>query len=142
LRLSDHLASKIGRNRVSSYGNLSVGRGPDMGRTIANCAQILTLGCLLTSASAGQQVRLVERAPDPHGSPRPARDARDVPLRTSVYLELGISGGAKTGEVSPEAVAVRLEPEGGDAIELLGPGQRFTEGVSGWIRPKQDLSGA
>jgi hypothetical protein len=108
-----------------------------------NAAILISFVASLTvGTSLGQQVKLVERAPDPHGSPRPARNARDVPLRTSLYLELGMSGGAKPGEVSPESVAVRLETEGGEAIELLGPGQRFAEGVSGWIRPKQDLSGA
>ena len=33
-----------------------------------------------------------------------------------------------------------LQPEGGEAVELLRPGRRFAEGASGWLRPKQDLS--
>ena len=62
-----------------------------MGRHTSKYAAILilALGPLGASPSLGQQVKLVERAPDPHGSPRPARDARDVPLRTSLYFELG-----------------------------------------------------
>ena len=54
----------------------------------------LALGLLGASGSLGRQVKLVERAPDPHGGPRPARDARDVPLRTSLYFELGASAEA------------------------------------------------
>src|SRR4051812_24799048 len=99
---------------------------------------VLALG----SVAAGPPVKLVERAADPHGSPRPARDAKDVPLRTSLYLELGLPPEAKAGEVDPESVGVTLQPEGGDPVELLRPGRRFAEGASGWLRPKQDLSGA
>jgi len=103
---------------------------------------ILALGPLGQSPSHGQQVRLVERAPDPHGSPRPARDARDVPLRTSLYFEMRPSPDAKVQEVSPDSVAVRLQSEAGDVVELLRPGGRFAEGGSGWLRTTQDLSGA
>ncbi len=103
---------------------------------------ILTVGAWVGSSSFAQPVKLVERPPDPHGSPRPARDGRDVPLETSMYLELGTAPQAKTGDVSPESVSVKLEEQGGDAVELLGPGRRFAEGGSGWLRPKQDLQGA
>jgi hypothetical protein len=102
---------------------------------------ILAIGPLSASPSRGQPVKLVERPPDPHGSPRPARDARDVPLRTSLYFELGLPPAAKVRDVNPDIVAVHLQPKGGDAIELLRPGQHFVEGGSGWLRPKSDLSG-
>lgn len=103
---------------------------------------IFVLWLLATNPALGQSVKLVERAPDPHGSPRPARDARDVPLRTSLFLELGLPPGAEAGEMNPESVSVSLRPDGGEAVELLRPGRRFAEGVSEWLRPKQDLSGA
>ncbi len=60
----------------------------------------------------GQAVKLVERAPDPHGSPRPFRDARDVPLRTSLYLELA----------TPPAQGRRGEPRLG--VGEPAPGRR------------------
>jgi hypothetical protein len=103
---------------------------------------LLVLGSLAATRSSGQEVRLVDRVPDPHGSPRPARDARDVPLRTSLYLELGMPPGAKVGAVDPESVSVTLQPEKGVAVALLRPGRWFAEGASGWLKPKQDLSGA
>jgi Glycosyl hydrolases family 39 len=115
-----------------------------MVKSIIKCAAIfiiLIIGPLGASPSPGQPVKLVERLPDPHGSPRPARDARDVPLRTSLYFELGMPPKAKVQEVNPDSVVVRLEPKGGDAVELLRPGQHFVEGGSGWLRPKNDLSG-
>jgi hypothetical protein len=102
----------------------------------------LALGQLGASGSLGQQVKLVERAPDPHGSPRPARDARDVPLRTSLYFELGASAEAnKVQDVNPDSVAVRIQAKGGDAVELLRSGRRFVEAGSGWLKTKNDLSG-
>jgi hypothetical protein len=103
---------------------------------------ILLLGVFAAGQARGQEVKLVERAPDPHGSPRPARDARDVPLRTSVYLELEVPKQAKAGAVNADSVAVTVRADGGEAVELLGPGRRFAKGRTGWLRPKQDLQGA
>jgi hypothetical protein len=103
---------------------------------------ILVTTLIAASPSFGQHAKLVERAPDPHGSPRPARDAHHVPLRTSLYLELATSQEAKGGEVSPDSVSLILQPEGGEVVNLLRSNRRFADGVSGWFRPKQDLSGA
>ncbi len=86
-----------------------------------------------------QTVKLDERPLDPHGSPRPPRDARDVPLQTSLYFELN---GVKEGVADPKTVTVTLQPEDGPSRTLLGPEQRFGPGASGWLRHKQDLSGA
>jgi hypothetical protein len=106
---------------------------------------LLALGALGSGMSVGQDVKLVERLPDPHGSPRPARDARDVPLRTSIYLELqpgrtqALDG---PQEVNPDRVAVSLQAAGGEAVQVLGSGRRFGKGCSGWLKPKTNLSGA
>ena len=56
---------------------------------------LAVLGPFAPSKGVAQAVKVVERAPDPHGSPRPFRDAGDVPLRTSLYLELATTPGAK-----------------------------------------------
>ena len=55
---------------------------------------------------------MVERLPDPHGIPRPARGAEHVPLATSLYFQLAIEAeeapgaseedAADEGEESPE----------------------------------------
>jgi len=100
-------------------------------------ALMLALAVVAARPCDGQPVKLAERAPDPHGSPRPARDAKDVPRKTSLYFEL-----ESAGEVDPETVSVRLQADGGEAVELLRSGRRFAEGASGWLRPKRDLSGA
>ena len=98
---------------------------------LAACATLV-----LSTAVFGQQVRLIQRAPDPHGAPRPARNARDVPLGTSIYFELGKPAKVKEDHVLAESVAVRLQAKGGAPLELLGPGRRFAQGASGWLRPK------
>ena len=100
---------------------------------------VLALGWLPASQTSGQQVKLVERPPDPHGSPRPFRDARDVPVRTSLYLELAAS--SKDAEVKPETVTVTLQKEKGEPVVLLAPGQKFAEKASGWLRIKQEMFG-
>jgi hypothetical protein len=104
------------------------------------CVALWPLGEI---ASHGQQLKLVERTPDPHGSPRPARDAHDVPLGTSLYFELqppAPSSGPK--DLNPDSVAVTLLSQGGDGRELLRPGRDFAPGCSGWLKPRSDLGGA
>ncbi len=86
-----------------------------------------------------QQIKLAERLPDPHGSPRPARGARNVPLRTSIYFELEGSQGVHGGEVRADSVSVSLQPVGGARVEVLRSGGLFADGCRGWLRPKQDL---
>ena len=110
-----------------------------MARRTADSVAFLLLALGVTGA-AEPPAKLVVREPDPHGSPRPFRDARDVPPRTSLYFELAMPPEA-AADVDPEAVAVTLRPAGGAAVELLRPGRRFVAGGSGWLRPKHDLSG-
>ena len=103
---------------------------------------VLFVGALAVPPVFAQHAAIVDRPPDPHGSPRPARDARNVPVKTSIYFELQRTKGVKSGEVNPASVSVRLQDQGGAAVELLQQGQRFSGGASGWLRPKQDLQGA
>jgi hypothetical protein len=103
---------------------------------------VVAVGLLASAPCSGEQAKLVERPPDPHGSPRPARGARDVPLKTSLYLELAAAQGGNTDAGKPETVAVSLRAERGEAVHLLRPGKQFSAGASGWLRPKQDLQGA
>ena len=43
--------------------------------------------------------------------------------------------------MNPESVAVRIQAQGGEAVELLRPGRRFVEPGSGWLKTKTDLAG-
>jgi hypothetical protein len=121
-----------------------VNSGPKIMTQTANFAGlfILAVSALLGSSSLAQQVQLVERQPDPHGSPRPARNARDVPIKTSFYLELGMPAQANTGDASPESVSVSLKEQGGGVVALLQSGRQFAPDAAGWLRPKQDQQGA
>ncbi len=82
--------------------------------------------------------RLVEREPNPHGSPRPFRDAKNVPIRSSLYVELTAAAGNK---IDPSSVTLTLRADGSETIKLLEPGPRFVAGSSGWLREKGELSG-
>ncbi|HXE55848.1 MAG TPA: hypothetical protein VN541_22680 [Tepidisphaeraceae bacterium] len=102
---------------------------------------LLALTGLLAGTAGAFQVpaaKLVRRGADPGGSPRPAPDARNVPLRTSLYFELEPST-TQGPKPDPQSVAVNLQPDGGDA-ELLRPGERFAHGVSGWLRKQGEKS--
>lgn len=99
----------------------------------------LAIALFTATAASGQQLKLVDRTPDPHGSPRPARGAADVPLATSLYFELTIVPEPNGDEVLPESVSVRLQSAGKESIDLVQPGQRFAEGASGWLRARQGL---
>ncbi|WP_435016915.1 GH39 family glycosyl hydrolase [Tundrisphaera sp. TA3] len=91
-------------------------------------------------AAAGPGIKIVEKAPDPHGSPRPARGAIHVPLKTSLYLELATDPKAADA-VDPGSIAVVLGDGRGPVRELLREGSRFVGGASGWIRPTSNLQG-
>ena len=93
----------------------------------------LTMVVFRTVSCPAQQIKILERPPDPHGSPRPAR-CRDVPVRTSLYFELDAQQRPKGGEVSPESISVSLQPQGGSPVLMLRPGGIFSEGCRGWLR--------
>jgi hypothetical protein len=87
------------------------------------------------SHALGQALTLVQRAPDPHGSPRPARDAMNVPLGTSIYFELQMPNDAVANEPAANSIAVSLQEDHADAVVLLQQGGKFANGASGWARP-------
>lgn len=86
-------------------------------------------------------IRLVERKADPHGSPRPGRESRHVPTATSLYFEIEVPGD-NDDTIDPRSVAVRLQPEAGDPIDLLQPGETFVGPCSGWLKPRRGAQGA
>ena len=101
----------------------------------------LTGATLLAAAGGpgrGAEIRLLKRAPDPYGAPRPGEGQQDVPLRTSIYVPLVADGGETPDHVLPESVSIRLEPEGGESFEILQPGIRFADGYSGRLFPGSD----
>jgi len=88
----------------------------------------------VVAVAHGQSLKLIQRAPDPHGSPRPARDATNVPLQTSLYFEIELPAGTKTGKSIAQSIAVSLQPADGAAVDLLKPGQHFENSAKGWLR--------
>jgi hypothetical protein len=65
----------------------------------------------------------------PGDSPRPEVGAEHVPLRTSFYMLIGST--EQGDQVLADQVAITLEPEDGDVIEVLRLGQQFGPGYSG-----------
>ena len=67
------------------------------GTSIFLAFHVLFVNAVVMAPAFAQHAAIVDRPPDPHGSPRPARDARDVPVKTSIYFELGAPKGTKSG---------------------------------------------
>src|SRR6185437_139074 len=97
--------------------------------------RIFVVLLVVGGVARAQSLKLVQRAPDPHGSPRPARDATNVPLQTSLYFEVELPAGTKNAKSIAQSIAVSLQPADGAAIDLLKAGQHFETGSKGWLRP-------
>lgn len=94
----------------------------------------LTLVC-------ADDVILLRRAPDPYGWPRPAPDQKDVPLRTSLYMQLGFKDQASGDTVLKDSIRVRMGAEGENPVELLSSGEKFAQGCDGRFTSLRDLPG-
>jgi hypothetical protein len=90
---------------------------------------------------SGAELRLVHRKPDPYGSPRPARGAVNVPLRTSLYFDLELKDAAPGDRLLPDSVTVGLQAGQGEAVDLLERENRFCDGAKGWVRPRANEGG-
>jgi hypothetical protein len=91
-----------------------------------------------TGTLCGAEIRLVQRKPDPYGSPRPAASAVHVPLRTSIYFELQLKDAAPGDRILPDATTVTLQSGGGEPIPLLMTDGKFHDGAAGWVRPHEE----
>jgi len=100
---------------------------------------LIVLG--LTVSAHGQQIKLLKQAHDPYGIPRPGADQKNVPLRTSFYIELGLDKAEKADFVPSESVSIRLQRAGGEAFDVLIPGRQFGPGYSGRFIPRNDPQG-
>ncbi len=85
------------------------------------------------SAASGAEIKVLSKAHDPYGSPRPAPGQQHVPLLTSFYVELGVGGSSDT--VVPESIGIELEPKGQPALAILRPGQQAPEGYRARFMP-------
>jgi hypothetical protein len=69
--------------------------------------------------------------------PRPASDSKNVPLATSIFIQLATPDETNRDTVVADSVAVSLRTvgaEGGEWVPLLQSDERFAPGVSGWVR--------
>src|SRR5437016_2885483 len=107
-----------------------------MCRNHSNFAQYLciSVSLWLVVPALGEEVKLLTKAHDPYGYPRPAPEQENVPLRTSFYIQLGLSEKGND-VVLPESVSLELSAEGVPAISLLRPGKEFASGVTGKFIP-------
>ena len=92
-------------------------------------------------AVRGQQVKLIERPPDPHGSPRPCA------MRATCRCARAFTSSWRSRKAQKAATSLRIRErvdssqQTATEQQLLRPGVQFAEGCRGWLRPKQDLQG-
>jgi hypothetical protein len=93
------------------------------------------LAVMLASSARGADVQVLRQPHDPYGAPRPAPGQEHVPLRTTLYIELGVAEKGSTDPVLPESVAIELQPDGGSYYPVLSAGRRFADGATGRFLP-------
>lgn len=101
---------------------------------------IAFLSCVPALVGA-QSVKLLRKAADPFGFPRPQPGAAGVPLKTSLYFELGMEKPKPGDAISTASLEVMLQRSTAEGRRLLRGG-RFVKGVKGWIRPAPQMMGA
>jgi hypothetical protein len=93
----------------------------------------------LAANAQGADVQLLKRPHDPYGAPRPAPGQQHVPLRTTLYFELGVGAKGGPDPVLPESVTIELQPDGDPAVSVLKPDKQFAGGYSGRFLPDKGL---
>jgi hypothetical protein len=91
----------------------------------------------LAGTAWGAEIKLLTRPHDPYGVPRPAPGQDHVPLRTSFYIELGLSDKKTDDNVLEESIILDLEPAGAALIAVLQPGRQFAPGYTGKFIPNK-----
>jgi len=88
------------------------------------------------TAAPSAKLALLVRQSDPYGWPRPAKNATDVPLRTSIYFLVGVE---KVGHdrILPDSVTVKIRALGEKWTDLLQAGRHFVGPASGYLRVQQ-----
>ena len=90
---------------------------------------------LLFSSSTGnaQEIRILQKKPDPYGYPRPAPGEKNVPMATSFFLQLGFDDKDVNDTILTDSIAVRIDSRDEPVGEILKPGQKFADGYRGKI---------
>ena len=102
---------------------------------MSSSTRALLLALALAASVRAEPIRLLTQEHDPYGFPRPAPGQENVPLRTSFFFELGFDRPDSPDRVVADSVAVTLQPQGGEAVDVLKAGGRFAPGYSGRLFP-------
>lgn len=102
-----------------------------MARIAAALAVITIVSGGLPGTSLAQaprsEVTIVHRQPDPYGVPRPFAGEEHVPLKTSLYFELGLLPDAAGDSVDSDSIEVTIQTGEAAPVPLLTAGRKFTE---------------
>ena len=107
----------------------------------------LVLLCVLAAPALAQSVtppkiqpvKMPRKELDPYGYPRPEPGQHNVPLRTSLYLELAMGKDNAKDEVLKDTVTITMQAANRETHQILKRGVQFTPGFSGWIKPRDNM---
>lgn len=110
-----------------------------MHHILRSCCMAIVIchGLAWTSTLCGADLVVVRKAADPYGLPRPGPDQKNVPLRTTIYVELTSSDKNAVATILPESIVIELEPEGSPSFLVLGPSKNFASSFHGRFIPGQ-----
>ena len=118
---------------------VSASRPLDLARAALLVGVIVSFGAGRPTGVLAQtpstEVTLVTRHPDPYGVPRPAAGEQHVPLKTSLYFELGTLPDTPGDSVDPDSVEVAIQAGESPPVPILTRGRTFTEAGTGKTFP-------
>ena len=114
---------------------------------------VIALLVLYATAAPAQQtkpprptVTLLEKQMDPFGHPRPPHGAKGVPVRTSLYFEMGLEQAKPDDRVSTPTLSVTLQAVGQEpariVIRLRHPDGKPMQSVTVQGKPHKDFNPA
>ncbi len=133
-----HFCCQFSLPRASSARPAAVAKGR---RRLRWASWLAVLFCLAVAARA-DEVQLLQAKPDPYGYPRPSPGETNTPTGTSFFFQVGFQDKNTTDTVDTDSIAVRIGPQGGLAVDVLLPGQRFADGYTGKVFPSGKPPGA
>jgi hypothetical protein len=87
-------------------------------------------------------IQVLQAKPDPYGYPRPAPNENNVPLETSLFLQLGFNDENVNDTILADSIAIKLGPRGEPPVEVLKSDRQFADGYWGKVFPGQGTATA
>ncbi len=96
-------------------------------------AMLLIIAVIGLYQRSSQNIQILRANPDPYGYPRPAPNEKNVPVGTSIFLQLGFNDENTEDSILADSISVQLGPRDGPPVEVLKSGRQFPDGYWGKV---------